>query len=263
MAAGRGIRVLVWNLGGGPSDQKLDWLEANQWDVAVLLEVSIRGAARLPGRFASRSVLDYMPSRNGRGRRMMVAVCARPGVELGPAYAPAGFEYGEPFAEQCMAVDASAGSEVFTVVGFHGPNAADRGQSSKEAAYERLARWLGTVDRPTVVAADTNTWTVGTSVKEGDPRAELWHQERFQQDGVSHRLKDAYRAAALNRAHLADPDACWTYRTRGRSGREVRMDKIFVPEAATVVDAAVDHTARGPGLSDHAAVWVEFELPQG
>lgn len=191
------LRILGWNIAGGPSGTKLEWLRAREWDVAILLEVSTRGAGRLLAatEFVTRCVSQYRPRSSRRGRRMMVAVCARPGVELGDAYPPIGFAAVESFEDQCMAVDATSQGIPFTVVGFHAPNAAVRGQSSKELLFERLAAWLKGNDRDVFLGADMNCWATGVGPGNPDPKPHLWHQERFRAQDETHPLVDSYRKA--------------------------------------------------------------------
>jgi exonuclease III len=258
-----GIRVLSWNVHGGPSDAKVEWLLAQPWDVAVLLEVSQTGWRRLRGvaDLSVASVFEYRPHSTRRGRRMGVAVAVRPPHTLSPAYPPAGFGDAEPFADQCTAVDAILDGHPVTVVGFHAPNAAVRGQAAKERTYRSLHEWLAAQrgDRQFIVGVDSNVWGSGLDGPHSPTNPALIEQTGFLADGARHGLVDTFRVAAKDRT------VAWTYERR-RKGHEPyrdRMDRILVSPSLRPVDAGVLLDARGTlkghRMSDHAAVWAALE----
>lgn len=120
------LELLLWNCGGGPSDEKVGWLRRQPWDVAILLEVSKTGLPRLErpsdgNEWATTSSIPTTTPR--RGRRYGVALLTRRSTVMeSPVASP---QLSGRFDERIWAAKVTheaIGS--FVVAGFHAPNGA-------------------------------------------------------------------------------------------------------------------------------------------
>ena len=116
------VRLLLWNVGlgprRGPTDAAMDWLDAADWDVAVLLEVDGPGLARLE---ATTWKLAVGGPPRGRALSTALAAKGRCGA-LDPIDAPT-FDTRDGLYRYRVAVArVRVDDATWTVVGAHMPN---------------------------------------------------------------------------------------------------------------------------------------------
>lgn len=246
------MQVVSWNINGGASRAKLDWLLGKTWDVALLQEVSDKGWKRLKRHddYVAISTIEHVPAPRRGVRRLAATILLRPPLQARPSPSPLADD--DPFREQCLAVTL-AGSDI-TLVSFHAPNAAERDQSEKERCIGALSDWLVTQVR-VVVGADLN---VGRRTLDDPARPfheRMANQLEFVCSDARHGLIDSYRFGAR------DQSAPWTYCFSGRSKPD-RRDYLFASRKLSVNNAGIWHDALSKSdsghLSDHAAVWADY-----
>ncbi|HQU26917.1 MAG TPA: exodeoxyribonuclease III [Acidimicrobiales bacterium] len=251
------MRVVTWNVNSlnARLARVLEWLEANEPDVALLQETKMRDDAFPVEAFAA---LGYESAHVGQGQWNGVAVLSRAGL----ADVERGLSDGE-----ARLVGATCGG--LRVYSCYVPN----GRALDDPHYAYKLRWLDELrallaarDRsaPVVVAGDFNVAPADLDVWDPTALAGMTHAsapERAALDEiVATGLVDVVRAR-----HPAEPCfTWWDYRGGAfHRGWGMRIDLVYVDaaHAERVRAAFVDRDARkGPKPSDHAPVVVDLDL---
>jgi exodeoxyribonuclease-3 len=269
------MRIATWNVNSLKArlDKVRWWLDRARPDVLMMQETKLADADAPVATFRD---LGYELVHHGEGRWNGVAVASRRGIEnvvtnfgepLLPAQTPDTGD-DEPLAEARMLAADCGGVRVVTV---YAPNGRILGSSFYEAKlvwYERLARWLESVDReqPLVLGGDFNVAPADADV--WDPQA--CHGGTH----VSPREREAF--ARLCRWGLVDayrkhhPETgrytWWDYRAGNfHKNFGMRIDHLLAtpPLAGRTVWAEIDREARKgkPIPSDHAPLLVDVDEP--
>jgi exodeoxyribonuclease-3 len=269
------MRIATWNVNSLKArlDKVRWWLDRARPDVLMMQETKLADTDAPVATFRD---LGYELVHHGEGRWNGVAVASRRGIEnvvtnfgepLLPAQTPDTGD-DEPLAEARMLAADCGGVRVVTV---YAPNGRVLGSSFYEAKlvwYERLARWLESVDReqPLVIGGDFNVAPEDADV--WDPQA--CHGGTH----VSPREREAF--ARLCRWGLVDayrkhhPETgrytWWDYRAGNfHKNFGMRIDHLLAtpPLAGRTVWAEIDREARKgkPIPSDHAPLLVDVDEP--
>lgn len=257
------MKTLLWNVNRGPGARRIDWIANQEWDVAMLLEVSGRGWLDLSAddRWAASGTFEQPYTGS---RRFMTAVLARNGAQLldTPVSGPVFDVLDGRYQERAHAVRVAADDVEWTIAAVHMPNSVTRtggkDHAPKDACYEQLAKWLKPiVERERlIIGIDTNRgdWPHSTS----RPRPGGPFVQEFLRNLQHHGVRDVYLDDPAGTP--ARPETHWT--RRGGDYRGHYYDRILVSRAVRVVSPPTFHTDLGhpanrqTRLSDHAAVTV-------
>jgi exodeoxyribonuclease III len=269
------MRIATWNVNSLKArlDKVRWWVDRARPDVLMMQETKLADADAPSATFRD---LGYELVHHGEGRWNGVAIASRRGIEnvvtnfgepLLPAQTPDTGD-DEPLAEARMLAADCGGVRVVTV---YAPNGRVLGSTFYEAKlvwYERLARWLETIDpvQPLVLGGDFNVAPEDADV--WDPQAchGGTHVSPREREAFARLcrwgLVDAYRK------HHAEPGryTWWDYRAGNfHKNFGMRIDHLLAtpPLAGRTVWAEIDREARKgkPIPSDHAPLLVDVDEP--
>ena len=278
--AGVHFTVVSWNVQRiGAAGPKADYLLAQEWDLAVLMEVTPKLWSQL--RIASgvgSYALDLIEVKDMRYPHG-IALLARNGWELRDPWLPPTPDLdaeSRPRPERWMAAMAVHGAGALTLAGFHAPYAAGRdnaektrNRARKRRAYEAVTEWLS--GQPTVVVGmDGNNWwdpvQLVSPVRDADS-ADFWAENQFHGPDPEHGCLDTYRTwwsqdqDRLEAVLTVRPEGplAITHDTGRDDGTGVfRMDRIYCSRSLQVLGAGVDYEPALAAGSDHALVWAQL-----
>lgn len=274
------IRVASWNIRRiGNVERKLTFIFAQQWDMAVLLEVTPAMWAAVQNQASGVYALNLIGAEDMKNPHG-VALVARPPWFLEAPFLPGArmFGEGDPRPERWLTATASSATYRLTLVGFHAPYAAGRtteekrdNRRRKRRSYEALTTWL-TGQRQVIVGMDGNNWwdPVDHVADPRDPKqVDFWSERAFHALDPPHGLVDTYRrwcsdqVGHLDEIRALRPDGplAVTHRTRRADGTGAfRMDRIYASTDVTVRSGGIAYEPARNAGSDHALVWADLDM---
>jgi exonuclease III len=264
------MRFATWNLnrpGAERARRQVSFLSNVDWDIVVLQEVTqrawniITGGSLAEDSFYALEGFGVTPSgKYPHG----VALLTRNGFHLSkPRLIP-----GLPKAERALTAEIIVENELVTVAGWHAPNAAGEGVTTKMQGYRGIVNWLDNISGPTVFGFDSNHWSLSIDL---DPphvpnSKDRWLLEnQFFGNNALHRLRDVYLDHL--REHPAEYEKIKERRPHGplavsyvRNGTEDRFDYIFVSDEVRVSSCSYDYEAAKSAGSDHGIVVADLIL---
>ena len=269
------MRIATWNVNSLKArlDKVSWWLERARPDVLLLQETKLADSEAPAAEFRA---AGYELAHHGEGRWNGVAIASRSGLtevvtNFGEPLRPARTsETGddEPFAEARMISALCGGVRIVCLYGPNGRTVGSIFYDAKLAWFDRLARWLETLDpsAPLALGGDLNVAPADIDV--WDPRAchggtHVSEPERKAFDRLcAWGLVDIYRRQHPERGRYT----WWDYRAGNfHKNMGMRIDHLLVtaPLADRIVWTEIDREARKgkPIPSDHAPLVMDVDEP--
>lgn len=250
------ITVVDWNVNGFVRKGQVDLLDAMDWDIACLQEVTRESwpAFRDLGHEGG-VAFDHLPPMADTGPRYASAVIVR---TKSARLEGLGVVPDVPSPERAAIASVTLNGRRLWVGSWAAPPGVTWGAAGKGRQVSRFAAWLRDRPGPVVVGIDRNAPKWERHELAEDEWWNKWEPLLYGAERV-HDLRDAYRAHLQANPELADrvrvsrPDGPLAV-THQRRGVACRYDAIYASPEFTVED--VEHhwdTARAAG-SDHALV---------
>jgi len=256
------MRIVSWNVAKRRNcDGQVAALLALKPDVVVLQEVMERTWPSLRAGL-DRAGLNYAASGRelaaiadpSRQLACFVAIVSRWALLPGcPAAVP------DPGAVACVRIEPPG--EAFEVVGAHIPTVGRPDRWIKVETQEGLVARLKEATLPAIVCGDFNSPRGEAADGEIVPFATARGGRALAAErALVGRTNGAGMVDVFRAVHGYERDAAsWYWKNRGRTGG-FRLDHIFASKEVRVSRCDYDHVCRDIGLSDHSAIYADFEL---
>lgn len=263
------MRIATWNVNSLKArlEKVWWWLERARPDVLLMQETKLADDAAPAKAFRERG---YHLVHHGQGRWNGVAIASREEpseilTNFGEPLREAG--EAEPLAEARMIAARVGGLRVVSVYVPNGREIDSPFYEAKLVWLDRLARYVGEVDGPTVVGGDFNVAPADADVWDpkvchGGTHVSGREREAFERVRSSGQLVDMYRKLHSEGGRYS----WWDYRAGAfHMNYGMRIDHLLVSEAIAgrIVYAEIDRQARKgkPTPSDHAPVVIDLDEP--
>jgi hypothetical protein len=259
-AVGTRVRVLDWNVNGFRTTNQPGLLDAMDWDIACLQEVTRESWPRFRNTADVGDVaFDHLPALSSGEPRYACAVLVR-GLDLD------GFELlpGMPSPERASVAVANVGGQQIQVGSWAAPPGVTWGDAGKGRQVDRFAAWLRDRATPVIVGIDRNAPKWERHDLASDEWWNRWEPLLYGPDRV-HDLGDVYRtylstyperAAQVRQERPYGPLAV----THRRRGVDCRYDAIYASPEFQVVTVGHHLDAALDAGSDHAIVTCDLVL---